>query len=143
MEKIMSTLNENLLVKDVMLQPGNFPIVSPAIYLKEALEEMGRSGLGILCVTDEEGILIGILTDGDIRRKLLNIQKPFSAFFIDDVIDHAILTPKVVNSETSLREAIKTMEEKQVWDLPVIDNNGKLAGLLHLHPAVKALLGRE
>lgn len=83
---------------------------------------------------------MGILTDGDIRRKLLKVQNPLSALFIDDCIEHAILNPVVSSPETSLKEAIIVMEEHQVWDLPVVDENGILIGLLHLHPAVKALL---
>ena len=50
---------------------------------------MSQFNLGILCIVDEENRLKGIITDGDLRRMLLNIQKPFSAFFIDDVIKHS------------------------------------------------------
>jgi arabinose-5-phosphate isomerase len=70
----------------------------------------------------------------------LKIQKPLSAFFIDDCIDHAILSPIVANSEFTLETAVEIMRNKQIWDLPVIDNNNKLVGLLHLHPVVEALL---
>lgn len=138
----MSTHNkETIVVKDVMLPLGRFPVVKPSLYFKEALVEMGRSKLGIICITNEDGTLAGILTDGDIRRKLLKVQKPFSAFFIDDVIDHAIRSPLTVNESITLREAVDLMEQKQVWDLPVMNEENKLVGLLHLHPAVQALLG--
>ncbi len=136
----MSTHHKNISIEDVMLPLGHFPVVGPTIYLKEALEEMGRSRLGIICITNNEGRLAGILTDGDIRRKLLKIQKPFSAFFIDDVIDHAIQSPITIRKNEDLRAAVNIMEEKQVWDLPVLDEYDKLIGLLHLHPALKALL---
>ena len=136
----MSTHNEDISVADVMLPLGRFPVVQPTLYLKEALEEMGRSRLGIICIIHENGELAGILTDGDIRRKLLKVQKPFSAFFIDDVIDHAIHTPLTVKNNESLKTAVGMMEEKQVWDLPVLDLKERLVGLLHLHPAVKVLL---
>lgn len=136
----MCTNNKNISVSDVMLPMGNFPVVKSTLYLKEAMEEMGRSGLGIICIVNDEGELDGILTDGDIRRKLLKVQKPFSAFFIDDVINHAILSPLTVRDNESLNNAVNIMEKKQVWDLPVINVNQKLVGLLHLHPAVKALL---
>ncbi len=136
----MSTQNEDMLVKDVMLSLGNFPVIMENVIFKEALEEMGNSGLGIVCIVDAGGRLLGIVTDGDVRRKLLKVQKPFSAFYIDDALTHAIIGPVTVNSEESLANAVKLMEEKQIWDLPVLDDNGKLKGLLHLHNAIRKLL---
>ena len=131
--------NKAVLVKDVMLDLGRVPVVKEATMFKEALEEMGRAGLGILCIVNNNNQLLGILTDGDIRRRLLKVQKPFSAFFVDDALDHSIRSPIVISSNEMLRSAITLMERKQIWDLPVVENNA-LVGLLHLHPAVKALL---
>ncbi len=122
-----------------MLPVGRFPIVPPNMLLKEALEEMGKWRLGIVCVSADEK-LSGIMTDGDIRRMLLEVQKPFSAFFSDDVIDHAIVSPVVTTDETLLLDAVNLMEKKEVWDLPVTGKNGALVGLLHLHPVVQTLL---
>ena len=131
--------NKTVLVRDVMLDLSRVPVVKEATIFKEALEEMGRAGLGILCIVNSNNQLLGILTDGDIRRKLLKVQKPFSAFFVDDALDHSIRSPIVINSTDMLRHAIDLMEQKQIWDLPVIENDA-LVGLLHLHPAVKTLL---
>lgn len=133
--------NESLMVQDVMLTLDNFPVIREKVIMKAALEEMGRNRLGIVCVINEEKKLLGILTDGDLRRKLLKVQKPFSALFIDDALDHSIRSPITVNPDQTLRVAIEKMEAKQVWDLPVVNTSGVLVGLLHLHPAVKALLG--
>ena len=136
-------MNESMLVCDVMLSLNRFPVIREKVILKEALEEMGRNRLGIVCIINEEKKLLGVLTDGDLRRKLLKVQKPFSAFFIDDALDHSIRSPITVKPDQTLWLAIEKMEEKQVWDLPVIDTSGVLVGLLHLHPAVKILLGKE
>ncbi len=136
----MSIQNSNMLVSDVMISQDCVPSVRAEAILKEALEEMGRTKLGIVCIINDEKKLLGILTDGDIRRKLLKVQKPFSALFVDDALDHAIITPSVVTSNDSLIYAVEVMEQKQIWDLPVVDSNGILVGLLHLHPAIKALL---
>jgi DeoR family transcriptional regulator, catabolite repression regulator len=133
----MSIQSKN--VNDVMLDMGSFPIVNDSTILKEALERMDDFRLGIACVIDHNSQLLGIITDGDIRRKLLVVQKPLAAFFIDDVINQAIKNPVTTSSEISLADAVSLMEEKKVWDLPVVDNS-KLVGLLHLHSAVKALL---
>lgn len=135
--------NETMRVDQVMLLPDRFPVMDEREILKEALEAMGRSRLGIACIIDSDRKLLGILTDGDIRRKLLKVQKPFSAFFVDDALDHAILSPMTTHPDDTLVQAISLMGQKQIWDLPVVDGQGVLVGLLHLHPAIQALLGIE
>ena len=140
----MSTQNnKTMLVSDVMMDLGRVPVIKEDVILKEALEEMGRTRLGIVCIVDSNNKLLGILTDGDIRRKLLKVQKPFSAFFVDDALDHAIRAPLTIKPGDTLLHAVDVMEQKQIWDLPVVDDNGLLVGLLHLHPAVQALLGSK
>lgn len=132
-----------MLVSEVMMPLDRIPVIGGAVILKEALEEMGRSRLGIACIVDADNKLMGILTDGDIRRKLLKVQKPFSAFFVDDALDHAIRSPMTIQPNDTLVHAIGLMGHKQIWDLPVVDDQGTLVGLLHLHPAVQALLGMK
>ena len=129
-------------IKDVMLSLDFFPVVSEKIILKEALEEMSNKKLGIACVVDNNFKLLGIRTDGDIRRKILSIQKPLSSIFIDDCIDHSIISPKTVDINDTLEFAVNLMGEKKIWDLPVVEN-GILRGLLHLHPVVKLLLSKK
>ncbi len=138
----MSILKNNaMLVRDVMMSLDRVPVIGEKTILKEALEEMGRFRLGLACIVDVEMKLLGILTDGDIRRMLLKVQKPFSAFFVDDALDHSIRSPVTIKPIDSLECAVALMGKKQIWDLPVVDEKGTLIGLLHLHPAVEALLG--
>jgi DeoR family transcriptional regulator, catabolite repression regulator len=127
-------------VKDVMLPLDRFPIIGKTVMLKEALDVMNNLRLGIACIVDGNNKLLGILTDGDIRRKLIKVQKPLSALFVDDALDHAIKSPITSKPEDTLDQAIEVMESKKIWDLPVIDNQGTLLGMLHLHPVVEALL---
>ena len=139
----MSTRNNHhsdLTVADVMLPLEKTPKTSGRTLLKEALELMDKYRLGIVCITDSDGALQGIITDGDIRRMLSNVQKPLAALMSDDVIVHAIKSPTTVTALTSLQGAIDIMGKKQIWDLPVVDQ-GKLRGLLHLHPAINAIIG--
>jgi DeoR family transcriptional regulator, catabolite repression regulator len=137
----MSTeINRSKPVRDVMIHLDRFPVLKENTIFKEALEAMSKFNLGIACITNSEGQLIGLVTDGDVRRKLLKIQKPFSALFVDDALDHCIKSPVTISQNSNLMSAVELMEKKHVWDLPVVDETGKLLGLLHLHPAVKALL---
>lgn len=137
----MSTQNnKDIKVGEVMLSLERFPVVKSDVILKESLEAMGEFRLGIACIVDDQNLLLGILTDGDLRRNLLKVQKPFSAFFVDDTLDHAIRSPVVVHPDDTLIQAVEIMEKKQIWDLPVVSDEGQLVGLLHLHPAIQALL---
>ena len=139
----MSTRNNHhsdLTVADVMLPLEKTPKTSGRTLLKEAPELMDKHRLGIVCISDADGTLEGIITDGDIRRMISTVQKPLAALMSDDVIVHAIKSPTTVTASASLREAIDVMGKKQIWDLPVV-NQGRLKGLLHLHPAINAILG--
>lgn len=132
--------NEDILVSDVMMELDRVPVIQENTILKIALEEMGLINLGIVCIVDSKLKLLGILTDGDIRRRLLSVQKPFSAFLVDDAIDYSIRNPLTVQLNDTLYNAVDLMGRKKIWDLPVVDSEGLLVGLLHLHPAVKKLL---
>ena len=127
-------------VKDVMIPTGKFPIIEKTTILKEALTEMGEANLGLVCIVNENKELMGLITDGDLRRKLLKVQKPFSSFFVDDALIHAKKNPITCSPDDELKKIVNLMGEKQIWDLPVVDKNKKLVGLLHLHPAVKKLI---
>lgn len=127
-------------VGEVMISFADTPKTVSTTLLKEALELMDHHRLGIVCIISNDGMLEGIITDGDIRRMLTRVQKPFGALMGDDVIKHAVSSPTTVTAETRLNDAIVIMGQKQIWDLPVVDNHGKLAGLLHLHPAIKKLM---
>ena len=74
---------------------------------------MDKHRLGIVCITGSDGALQGIITDGDIRRMLSNVQKPLAALMSDDVIVHAIKSPTTVTASTSLQNAIDIMGKKQ------------------------------
>tara|TARA_B100000989_G_scaffold180261_1_gene135456 strand:- start:2672 stop:3064 length:393 start_codon:yes stop_codon:yes gene_type:complete len=125
--------------KDIMLKPGDFPVIPYNMILKEALEEMNKFNLGVVCLVNKKNILKGIITDGDIRRKLLKDQKPFSAFFVDDSIKHAAKNPKSSSPNKNIKETLKMMNKNEIWDVPIIQNK-KLVGLVHLHPAMRRLI---
>ena len=127
-------------VEEVMLPLGQFPVVEKKTILKEALTEMGEANLGLVCIINNKQELLGLITDGDLRRKLLKVQKPFSAFFVDDALVHANENPITCQPGDNLKTVVQLMGDKQIWDLPVVDQENHLVGLLHLHPAVKKLI---
>jgi len=135
----MSIPSDRLKITKLMLSLDDFPVIFANTILKEALDEMDKFHLGVACIVDHEGQLLGIITDGDIRRKLSLVQKPLSFFFMDDAIVHAIDKPITITESTSLISSTNLMYEKKIWDLPVIANN-RLVGLLHMHSITHALM---
>ena len=129
-------------VGDVMIDIRSFPVVEKTTLIKESLDQMNTFGIGIACVVDSRNSqqLLGILTDGDVRRKLVSMQKPLSAWMMDDASMHMTSTPLTVTSQDALADAVALMGQKKIWDLPVVSESGCLIGLLHLHPATTCLL---
>ena len=127
-------------IEDILLAPDAIPVMSPDTLMKESLELMTAGRLGLACVVDREGRLVGLFTDGDLRRLLLRSQKPLSALFADDIKDHMRVEFTSVNLSTSIGEALSLLQEREIFDLPVLDKGGRLQGLIHLHPALRTLL---
>ena len=88
---------ENYSIKNVIIDKSNLPILEEKNILKEALEQMSKYKFGVCFCVKKDGKLSGILTDGDIRRKILKIQKPFSALLSDDLSNHINKKPKKLN----------------------------------------------
>ena len=137
----MFTQIEEVLVEDVMMNCDSFPVVNDRELLRETIIEMCNYGLGVACIVNTKNQLRGIFTDGDIRRLILKVQKPIAALFVDDVKDYCTKIYSSIKPDTDLKSAIIFMEELNIWDLPVVDDEDNLKGLLHLHPALKKILG--
>jgi arabinose-5-phosphate isomerase len=114
-------------VGDLMLTQG-LPRVSSGAPLSEVLTLMDESSLGAVLVTGEDGRLVGILTDGDVRH--LVASGKLSAEVVDSVMT---VNPRCVGPESPVYDALNTMEEYQITVLPVVDASGVLTGMLHLH----------
>ena len=132
-------MSNKIKIKDIILPVEKIAVVDENAFLKEALEKMSAFQIGICCVVSNNKIK-GIITDGDIRRKILNLQKPFAAFLVDEAVSHANLNPKLLNIDDDIINAIKIMEENKIWDIPIINSQNDFLGLLHLHPIVKKFI---
>ncbi len=138
----MSIHSDKFKIAELMLNLEDFPVIYENTILKEALDEMDKFHLGVACIINLKGQLLGIITDGDIRRKLSLVQKPLSFFFMDDAILHAIVNPITITKEMSITEATNLMNKKKIWDLPVIEDNC-LVGMLHMHSLAHALINTK
>jgi len=115
--------------EDIMLTGAAVPIATRGAVMETVLRIMDEKKLGVIFITDEDSMLIGIITDGDIRRMVVNRIFPY---------DHSVETlmvenPKSVPPQMPLFEALNMMEVHQITVLPVIDTDGRIKGALHLH----------
>jgi arabinose-5-phosphate isomerase len=82
---------------------------------------------------DKVGTLKGLLTDGDLRRLLLTKQSPLPALLVSDALTFGNINPSVAFEEDEITKLRDVMNSKQIWDLPIVDINHKLIGLVHRH----------
>ena len=119
--------------KDKMKKLSEIPVLEENASLKKALDVMSQKRLGIACFVDNMGKLKGLLTDGDLRRLLLTKQSPLPALLVSDALTFGNTNPLVAFEEDEIIRLRDVMNEKQIWDLPIVDSNHKLIGLVHRH----------
>lgn len=123
-----------LRVQDLMAKGKDAPIVTLGTSLMKTIEEMSKKGLGIVTVTNEDGVLQGILTDGDLRRVLERRVDIYS-----EIIDNVMIrTPYTVDAETLAVDALMLIRSKSINSLPVIDKDNKVVGAITWQNIVKA-----
>jgi arabinose-5-phosphate isomerase len=129
-------LGKRLLLKvsDVMHTGVSLPMVLPNTPLPEALLEMTAKGLGMTTIVDDSGQLVGIFTDGDLRRTLDQARD-----FHHTTIDQVMTTGgKTVTPDMLAAEALHIMEDNAITGLVVVDTQGHPVGVVHLHDLIKA-----
>jgi arabinose-5-phosphate isomerase len=119
--------------KDKMKKLSEIPVLEETASLKKALDVMSQKRLGIACFVDNMGKLKGLLTDGDLRRLLLTKQSPLPALLVSDALTFGNKNPSVAFEEDEIIKLRDVMNDKQIWDLPIVDSNHKLIGLVHRH----------
>jgi arabinose-5-phosphate isomerase len=127
-KKLLLTVNDVLHIRE------RNPIVNQEATLKETLFMMTSSRMGAANIVDSQGKLVGIITDGDIRRQLEE------SFNLLDKTAKEIMSksPSTITKDKLAAEALKLMQEREISDLPVVDNDYKPVGLLNFQDLLKA-----
>ncbi len=121
-------------VEDVMRTGPDLPAVAPDTSLSAGLLEMSRKGLGMTTIVDGAGRVIGVFTDGDLRR-VLDRHADVHATTMREVMT---ANPKVARPRMLAAEAVHLMEQHRITALPVVDDDGRLAGALNVHDLFRA-----
>ena len=120
-----------LTVETVMHKGEELPIVQPNVSVQEALFMITAKGLGVAVVADQSGKMIGLLTDGDVRRGLEKGHEMLG-YPVEKIMT---ANPAVISPERLAVYALNLMENHQprpITVLPVVDDQGKILGLVHL-----------
>lgn len=121
-------------VRDVMRTGEALPKVGPGVSLQQALLEITRKGMAMTAVVDESERVLGVFTDGDLRR-LFEQQRDITTLTIAEVMNRQ---PRQIQPEQLAVDAVALMEEFRINQLLVTDLDGKLVGALHIHDLTRA-----
>jgi len=121
-----------LLVKDIMHTKDRLPLTKNNNTMREALLKMTSYGFGCVGIINNKNILIGIVTDGDLRR---NISKNFLDLPIEKIMTKKPIT---VDSKMNIKDAVNIMNNNKITAVFVVKNNSKVPeGILHIHDCIK------
>lgn len=130
------TLGRKLLVsiEDVMVTGAGVPTASEDATIREALVNMSRAGLGFVNVLNEAGALVGVFTDGDLRRAL-DGDLDIKSVSLGAVIARNFVT---IKSSRLAVEAVEMMDQHKISSMPVVDDAGRLVGAVNMRLLLQA-----
>ena len=123
-----------ILVKDLMYTGGDLPLTTIDASMTKAVIEISSGRLGVTIVVDDNKKILGIITDGDIRR---GIEKWGKNFFDMSAGDIMTKNPKLIGQDELAAKALSIMENYSITSLIVPDDSGKAKGIIHLHDILK------
>ena len=123
-------LGKRLMRADQLMTSGEqAPIVRTGAEMREVIYEISRKKLGMSCVVDDAGRLVGIITDGDLRRHMADTANLLASRA------EAVMTrnPVTIGAETLAVEVLNTLERRKITSVVVVDGDQKVLGVVHLH----------
>ncbi|MCR6720220.1 MAG: KpsF/GutQ family sugar-phosphate isomerase [Chitinophagaceae bacterium] len=109
------------------------PAVSPTATLEQIIMEMTQKRLGVTAVTDKDDVLLGIITDGDLRRMLKNNQRFDATLTAAEIMTSK---PKTISADALAVDALDLLRKHEITQLAVTDE-GKYMGMIHLHDLIR------
>jgi len=122
-----------LRVKDIMHEGDQIPVVNADKTLQDALIEMTQKGLGMTTIMSDDAKLVGIFTDGDLRR-IIDLKLDFATTSVSDVMS---ANPKTIPQNMLAAEALTIMEKASITAL-IVEEKDHITGVLHLHDILRA-----
>ena len=132
------SLGRRLLTRaeDLMYSGERLPVVHENTLLKDVVMEISNKGLGLAGVVDADNHLVGVVTDGDLRR-LLDHKVDILTTTAAEIMSRS---PKTIFADSLAVEAIELMEQKKITGFLVVDHSSRFVGAFNLHDLLKAKL---
>ncbi len=130
------SLGKKLLIKvsDLMHKGDALPLTAPDVPMTSAVMEISTKRLGITIIADSDKKILGIVTDGDIRRGIERWGKNFFDMTAEEVMTK---NPRTISAEELAAKAISIMERHSITSLLVPDEEGRALGVIHLHDILR------
>ncbi|MEW6320767.1 MAG: KpsF/GutQ family sugar-phosphate isomerase [Acidobacteriota bacterium] len=123
-------LGKKLMRVERLMHAGDAtPLVEPGTPMHDVIYEMSRKGLGMTCVATADRVLVGIITDGDLRRKMAATPN------VMELTAEAVMTtnPVTIDRRTLAVQALNLLEQRKITSIVVIDADRRVEGVVHLH----------
>ena len=121
-------------VSDLMHTGGSLPLTSPDVSVAVAVMEISSKRLGLTIIGDASKKILGIVTDGDLRRGIERWGRNFFDMTVDEVMTR---NPRTVSADELAAKALSIMEKHSITALVVPDENGNALGVIHLHDILR------
>ncbi|SHK26311.1 KpsF/GutQ family sugar-phosphate isomerase [Thermocrinis minervae] len=121
-------------VREIYHTGEEVPVVQEDTPMPQVIIEMTSKGFGATAVVDKEGKLVGIITDGDLRR-FINRGGDLNKSLAKDVMTR---NPKVIKEDRLVAEALRLMEDHKITVLLVPDEEGRIKGIIHMHDILRS-----
>ena len=121
-------------IRDVMRTGDAVATIAPHASIAEAVREISRGGIGMAVVVTPERKILGIFTDGDLRRAVVK-SADLKNLTVGDIMTSQ---PRTISQEKLTAEAVEMMEKHKINQIPVADETGHLIGALNMHDLFKA-----
>lgn len=130
------SLGKKLILKvaDLMVKDKDIPKIGKDKLLMDAITEMSKKGIGVVSVIDEDNTLVGIITDGDLRR----IIEKHTDIYSEIVSNVMISSPKKITKDKLAVDALQYIKQQNINNLPVVDIDNKLIGTITWQMIMKA-----
>lgn len=116
-----------------LVKNNQLPMVKESDTITKVIVEISEKRLGVTCVLNDDNKIVGIITDGDIRR-MLSKTSDINHFMAKDIMGK---NPKTINRDAMAIEALDTLENNNITQILVTDSNNNYVGVVHLHDLIK------
>ena len=125
-------------VRDIMHTGDAIPKVSEDALVKDAIYEISSKKMGVTAVIDRAGTVVGVISDGDLRRWMERTEKSGENLLAKRAGEIMTRNPRVIGKDALAAEAVASMENRSITCLLIVDAGGRPEGVIHLHDLLKA-----